>query len=169
MNRWKLTVEYDGTDFVGWSRQPGQRTVQGSIEACIQQIFQHEVTLAVSGRTDAGVHAFGQVAAFSSPKNKDADRIRIGLNGLLPDDIAIVSVEPVGIDFEPRFGRVQSVTDTLGLSVPHVVRYGGIRSGMSQNHLTWRKCIKPHKRFSVSMISAAFVRVGARLRMQYVG
>ena len=88
---------------MGWSRQPGQRTVQGTIEQCIQQIFQHEVTLSVSGRTDSGVHAFAQVAAFSSPKNKDVEKIRISLNGLLPEDVAIIEVEAMGLDFEPRF------------------------------------------------------------------
>lgn len=101
--RWKLVVEYDGSDFVGWSRQPEQRTIQGSIEACLAQLCQHSAGVSVSGRTDAGVHALGQVAAFTTTKRWDAEKLRIGMNALLPADIAIVSVALVRPDFEPRF------------------------------------------------------------------
>lgn len=101
--RWKLVVEYDGTDFVGWSRQPGHRSVQGAIEACLEQILQHPVTLSVSGRTDAGVHARGQVAAFSTHKVREPKRVTLSLNGLLPPDVAIVHSELMPESFEPRF------------------------------------------------------------------
>jgi tRNA pseudouridine38-40 synthase len=101
--RWKLVVEYDGTEFVGWSRQPGQRTIQGCIEETLTQLFQHPIQVAGSGRTDAGVHALGQVAGFTAPKKRDPESIRLGLNGLLPHDISVVSVQRVGLDFEPRF------------------------------------------------------------------
>ena len=101
--RWKIVVEYDGTDFVGWSRQPGQRTIQGCLEACLAQLLQHPVQVSVSGRTDAGVHALGQVAGFTTYKLRDPFKFQTGMNALLPPDISVLSAECVRPDFEPRF------------------------------------------------------------------
>jgi len=101
--RWKLVVEYDGSDFAGWSRQPGQRTIQGCMESCLAQLFQESINVSVSGRTDAGVHALGQVAGFTTTKDRDGDKLRIGMNALLPKDVSVVSIERARPDFEPRF------------------------------------------------------------------
>lgn len=65
--RWKLIVEYDGSDFVGWSRQPNQRSVQGAIEGCLEQILQHPIKVSVSGRTDAGGTCLGSGRSVYDP------------------------------------------------------------------------------------------------------
>jgi tRNA pseudouridine38-40 synthase len=101
--RWKLILEYDGTGFVGWSRQRGLRSIQGEVEGVLERLLQHPVQLDVSGRTDAGVHALGQVAAFTTDKIRSPNKMRIGLNALLPPEIACVqAIETTG-DFHPRF------------------------------------------------------------------
>jgi len=101
--RWKLVLEYDGTLFKGWARQPGVRTVQGELEAVLQQLFQHPVHVIASGRTDAGVHALRQVASFATHKARPAEKVFTGLNALLAEDVACVEVEPADLNFRPRF------------------------------------------------------------------
>lgn len=93
----RLTIEYDGTDFAGWAVQPGRRTVQGDLEAALATLLEVPVALAVAGRTDAGVHAWGQVAAYAGPPV----RLR-SLNALLGPDIAVLACEPAAEDFDPR-------------------------------------------------------------------
>ncbi|MBN2798754.1 MAG: tRNA pseudouridine(38-40) synthase TruA [Deltaproteobacteria bacterium] len=100
--RWKLTLEYDGTDFHGWSIQPNGRTVQGELEVALAQLLRHEVQVAGSGRTDAGVHAAGQVAAFTTSAERTPDNILRGLNAMLPGDLAVVRAERVHLGFDPR-------------------------------------------------------------------
>lgn len=93
----RLTIEYDGTDFAGWARQPGHRTVQGVLEAALRVLLVAPVALKVAGRTDAGVHAWGQVAAYPGPPV----RLR-GLNALLPDDVTVLACEEAPEGFDPR-------------------------------------------------------------------
>lgn len=100
--RWRIVLEYDGTDFEGWQIQPGRRTIQGELEAALARILGHPSPVLVSGRTDAGVHAEGQVAAFDAAVERSADAIRAGLNGELPPDLACVRAEPAVPDFDPR-------------------------------------------------------------------
>lgn len=100
--RFRLVLEYDGAGFVGWEVQPGQRSIQGEVERALATILQHPVRVAVSGRTDSGVHAVGQVAAFSTTAERSPDKLRDGLNALLPPDIACRSAERVAPDFDPR-------------------------------------------------------------------
>jgi tRNA pseudouridine38-40 synthase len=94
----RLLIEYDGTDFAGWARQPGQRTVQAELERALAIVLRMpEVHLTVAGRTDAGVHAWGQVASYEgSPA-----RVR-SLNALLPHDVAVLSCEEAGPGFDAR-------------------------------------------------------------------
>ena len=86
----KVTLEYDGTGFSGWAAQPGLRTVEGELRAALDRVFPRWSGLAVAGRTDAGVHALGQVASFVAEGGPPAERSPQALNGVLPDDIAAV-------------------------------------------------------------------------------
>lgn len=103
MRKIRLVVEYDGTTLSGWQRQANAPTVQQHLEEALAQILQHEVTVAGASRTDAGVHARGQVAAFETDRPIPLHGIRRGLNSLLPDVIAIRSADEVPLDFHPRF------------------------------------------------------------------
>jgi tRNA pseudouridine38-40 synthase len=99
----KLTLEYDGTDFAGWAAQPGQRTVEGELRTALDQVFPGWTGLAVAGRTDAGVHALAQVASFSGTAGPPPARAPVALNGVLPGDIAVVAAEEAEDGFHARF------------------------------------------------------------------
>lgn len=98
----KLVLAYDGTDYAGWQVQPGQRTVQETLAAAIERVTREEVTVHGSGRTDAGVHALGQVATFVSNSPIPAANLIIALNDTLPNNIRVLSAEEVAEDFHPR-------------------------------------------------------------------
>lgn len=100
--RWKLTVEYDGGAYVGWERQPNGPSIQQLLEEAAAPLVGHAVRIEGSGRTDAGVHAEGQVAAFSTTTERPAKAVRDGLNARLPADVAVVAAELVEPDFDPR-------------------------------------------------------------------
>ena len=96
----KLTLEYDGRDFAGWARQPGRRTVQEELERALAVVLRRRseaVSLAVAGRTDAGVHAWGQVASYDGPPAPPHK-----LNALLPDDVSVLASEAVAPGFSAR-------------------------------------------------------------------
>jgi tRNA pseudouridine38-40 synthase len=97
----RLEIAYDGTRFAGWAAQPGQRTVQGELEAALGRIAGEEVALAVAGRTDAGVHATGQVASFEH-RRELPDRFAERLNAVLPRDLAVRAAEPAPEGFDAR-------------------------------------------------------------------
>jgi tRNA pseudouridine38-40 synthase len=99
----KLLLEYDGTAYVGWQRQENGKSVQGEIESVIRQILQEDVNVIGAGRTDAGVHARGQVANFRTQSSIDLHQIKGGLNGLLPLDIVVHTTEEVPFDFHARY------------------------------------------------------------------
>jgi tRNA pseudouridine38-40 synthase len=99
----KLTLEYDGTGFRGWARQPGQRTVEGVVRQSLDAVFPRWEGLAVAGRTDAGVHATGQVASVGVEGGPPAERAAEALNAALPDDVAVISAQEVERDFHARF------------------------------------------------------------------
>ena len=104
MNRVKATVAYDGTNFAGYQLQPGLRTVQLEIDKALVKIHKDEKVHSVaSGRTDAGVHANGQVFHFDTPLSLPPDRWQMALNVLLPTDIRIVDVVYVNEDFHARY------------------------------------------------------------------
>jgi len=91
--RWlKLTVAYDGTDYAGWQIQPDKPTVQGVIEATWQSLTQEVVRVTAAGRTDAGVHALGQVVGVSTQTDRSNDELQRGLNALLPEDVVVLAV-----------------------------------------------------------------------------
>jgi tRNA pseudouridine38-40 synthase len=103
MRRIKILVSYDGTGYHGWQVQPGLPTIQGALEQAISQIEGRPAPVAGSGRTDAGVHAVAQVAAFSIQNPIPVDNLRRALNRLLPRDIRVLRVEEAPPDFHPRF------------------------------------------------------------------
>ncbi len=102
MRTLKLTIEYDGTEYQGWQVQPNGLTIQGVLEETLKKLTGEEVRLIGSGRTDAGVHALGQVAHFKTNSRMDLHSMEKALNSLLPKDIVIRAVEEVKGDFHAR-------------------------------------------------------------------
>lgn len=102
MRNIKLTIEYDGKDFNGWQKQPTKLNIQGTIEQAIKQITGEEVQLDASGRTDAGVHAFGQVANFKTNSQIPIDKFAIAINSKLKRSIVIKKAEEVDERFHSR-------------------------------------------------------------------
>ena len=102
--RWKLTLEYDGAGFCGWQRQANGLSVQQALEEAIQKFSGESVTAQAAGRTDAGVHARGQVAHFDLAKETNADTVRDAINfHLQPHRVAALKAETVSEDFHARF------------------------------------------------------------------
>ena len=97
----RLDIEYDGSAYSGWAAQPGLRTVQGELEAALETVLRERVELTVAGRTDAGVHARGQVASFRTAALVPGDLAR-RLNGLTADDVAVTAAKPVPEGFDAR-------------------------------------------------------------------
>lgn len=99
--RYLLLLGYDGTDFCGWQDQPGKRTVQGAAEEAAKTLFGKPVRVTASGRTDAGVHAFGQVASFDAETSVPADKLVFCFNRLLPPDVkALASAAAPSEEFD---------------------------------------------------------------------
>jgi tRNA pseudouridine38-40 synthase len=98
----KLTVEYDGTDYYGWQIQRSGKTVQAVLEKAVSTLVGRPTRIIGSGRTDAGVHAFGQVANFKSDKDLHPYRVQRALNALTPEDVTIKTVEIVPDSFDAR-------------------------------------------------------------------
>ncbi|MBA3243760.1 MAG: tRNA pseudouridine(38-40) synthase TruA [Actinobacteria bacterium] len=101
--RLKLTLEYDGTGFRGWARQPGARTVESAVREACDELFRSWSKLAVAGRTDTGVHALGQVISVEVEGGPPPDRVARALNALLPDDVAVARAEEAAADFDARY------------------------------------------------------------------
>jgi tRNA pseudouridine38-40 synthase len=99
----KLVLEYDGTDFRGWARQPGERTVEGVVRQALDAVFPRWEGLGVAGRTDAGVHATGQAASVDVQGGPPPDRAAEALNAALPDDVVVLFAEEAPTGFHARF------------------------------------------------------------------
>ena len=102
MPRLKLTLEYDGTAYVGWQRQLNGKSVQEVVEHALSELLGAPISTFAAGRTDAGVHALGQVLAFDAPRALPPTAYLRGLSALLPEDIAVVGATEVPADFDPR-------------------------------------------------------------------
>ena len=110
MTRYKLTLEYDGAGFVGWQRQENGPSLQAALEAAVLGFCGEAVTVHGAGRTDAGVHALGQVAHVDLAKETDADAVRDALNAhLKPAAVAVLAAEVVDGDFHARFSALERV------------------------------------------------------------
>ena len=140
----KLRVEYDGTAFHGWQSQRGDRTVQDELEAALGKITGQEVAVTGAGRTDAGVHAAGQVAHVKLDTALSPMRLRLALNSRLADDVRVQDIEPVGPDFHARFSAVRrrysyalaTVQPVIGRqyvwSPRHIPKHGLDREALAQ-------------------------------------
>lgn len=100
--RYMLRVAYDGTEYCGWQIQPGLRTVEGTLKSALYKLMGAEVPMIGASRTDAGVHAEGNVAVFDCDTTIPADKIKYALNNLLPEDVVVVESKQVEADFHPR-------------------------------------------------------------------
>ena len=107
MRNIKLTIEYDGKDFNGWQKQPNKLNIQGEIEKAIYNITKEKVDLIGSGRTDAGVHALGQIANFKTNSNISIEKLPLALNSQLKNSIIIKKAEVVDERFHSRYNAKQ--------------------------------------------------------------
>ncbi|MBM3284796.1 MAG: tRNA pseudouridine(38-40) synthase TruA [Candidatus Aminicenantes bacterium] len=99
---YKLTLSYDGTAFSGWQRQPGKRTVQGALEEALDRIAGKKIPVCGAGRTDAGVHARGQVANFRARLRLEKEELLRALNAILPEDVRVLSIRRAPSGFHAR-------------------------------------------------------------------
>lgn len=106
MRNIKIILEYDGTDFRGWQKQEGRRTIQGTLEEALGMVLGKGVSVHGAGRTDAGVHAWGQVCHFLCETRLSAQRLARAASACLPEDIRIREADEVDLDFHARFSAV---------------------------------------------------------------
>ena len=128
MPTFKLTLAYDGSDFAGWQRQPAKRTVQGELEAAIERVTGQGSKCIASGRTDAGVHALGQVVSFSSATHLATDVLTKALNAELPEDMLVFSVEPVPDTFH-------ALRDAVRKRYRYVIEDGRLRDLFARRYV----------------------------------
>jgi len=107
MRNIKLFIEYDGTGYHGWQRQPKLDTIQELIEKAIQKITNERAVLIGSGRTDSGVHALEQIANFKTSSQIGTEKMTKAINSILPDDIAIIKSEDVEISFHSQHDSIR--------------------------------------------------------------
>jgi len=119
MRNIKLVLEYDGSAFFGFQRQPGRPTIQESLEKALSAFFDRKMKIAsASGRTDAGVHAAGQVVNFKTSSDRDLRKIQKGLNAHLPPEIVVKSAEEVPADFHARYNAKSKVYEYRAWNSP---------------------------------------------------
>jgi tRNA pseudouridine38-40 synthase len=126
----RLTLEYDGTGFRGWARQPGERTVEAALRDALDAVVPGWSGLAVAGRTDAGVHATGQVASLDVDGGPPAERLAQALNTTLPHDVAVVAAEEAPEGFHARFSATAR-------SYRYVVLVGRERAPLRARRVLW--------------------------------
>jgi len=129
MRTLKLTVSYDGTAYAGWQVQADQPTVQGTLEAAIASVIGQSVRVLASGRTDAGVHALGQVVAFQAETDLSPEVLRRALNAVLPPDIAVLDAADVHEGFHPT-------SHALRKRYRYVIHNGPVRD-VFRRHYCW--------------------------------
>lgn len=105
----KLIIEYDGTAYVGWQRQPNQPTIQAALETALTRITQQHISVIAAGRTDAGVHARGQVVSFQCDKPIPIHKWGLAINSALPHDISVLSSEEVPESFHARYSAKEKL------------------------------------------------------------
>ncbi|MEB3327965.1 MAG: tRNA pseudouridine(38-40) synthase TruA [Candidatus Sericytochromatia bacterium] len=130
MHTVRMLVSYDGTDLLGWQIQSRGRTVQGELEAALKKVLKADVRTAAAGRTDAGVHAVGQVVSFVTPRALPASAWVPALNSVLPRDIAVLRAEEVSPDFHARHSAVHR-------SYRYAIVHRGPRMPLQARHASW--------------------------------
>jgi tRNA pseudouridine38-40 synthase len=127
MRNIKLTLAYDGSEYAGWQVQPNGVSVQSCVEAAIEKLTQQKTGVLVAGRTDAGVHALGQVASFQTESKIPCKNIQTGLQRFLPDSICVREVAEVAPDFHATYSAVQKryryVIHNSSVNFPFLKRY----------------------------------------------
>ncbi|MBV8074715.1 MAG: tRNA pseudouridine(38-40) synthase TruA [Candidatus Eremiobacteraeota bacterium] len=116
LTTYRLVVEYDGTEFHGFQVQPGIRTVGGELEGALCALFHTQIALAAAGRTDAGVHASGQVVSFKSERDFPVGRLALALNSALPPDLSVREAALVEDGFSARFDAHERIYEYLILN-----------------------------------------------------
>lgn len=146
----KLVVAYDGTAYLGWQKTPTGPSIEAALQAVLEQILQEPIQLQAASRTDAGVHARGQVVNFITNKIRSSlNRLHISLNGLLPPDIAILSVDEETPTFHPTL-------DCIGKEYRYTISYGPTQ--LPQHRLyAWHY---PHQLDRTAMAEAAAILQG---------
>jgi tRNA pseudouridine38-40 synthase len=132
MRNIRLLIEYDGTDYCGWQVQPGKPTVQQALLDAIRQVTGESVTLIGAGRTDAGVHAEGQVANFRTETRISAEQLPLALNSGLPDDIVVKEAAEVPLAFHAQF-------DARGKTYRYLIWNSRFRPALNRHRQAWVK------------------------------
>lgn len=143
MATFRLTLAYDGTDFAGWQRQPDKRTIQEELEAALQRITGQRPKCIASGRTDAGVHALGQVVSFSSDTRHEPEVLTKALNAELPDDMLVFEVSRVPDGFH-------ALRDAVRKRYRYTIEDGRLRDLFARRYL-WHI----YQRLNVESMQAA--------------
>lgn len=130
MTVWKLLIEYDGTRYHGWQEQKSARTVAGEVRKAAEDVFQSPVELSGAGRTDAGVHALGQVARLKAPPHAKPRNLQYALNDRLPPDIHVLRVKEVAATFNPRYDAVARY---------YIYQLSRRRSAFAKKYVWWVK------------------------------
>ncbi|HET7396605.1 MAG TPA: tRNA pseudouridine(38-40) synthase TruA [Gammaproteobacteria bacterium] len=144
MPRFALGVEYDGTEFMGWQRQPhAGRTVQGYLEAALSRVANHPVATVCAGRTDTGVHASAQVVHFDSDAKRELRNWLLGLNANLPADISANWIMPVADDFHARFSA-------RARHYRYTILNRTTRPALARTRATWTHRPLDHERMQVA-------------------
>ena len=125
-----LSIEYDGKSYHGWQEQKNPNTIQGKIQESIYKFSQEKVKLFVAGRTDAGVHATGQIAHFETNVDRTEERWLFGLNSLLPNDIKINYVKFMSAEFNARFSA-------LNRSYRYIIYNSRVKPCINRNKVSW--------------------------------
>jgi len=125
----KITVAYDGTGYAGWQVQPDAKTIQGTLEDAWARVTGERIRLTASGRTDAGVHALGQVVSLQTATHLDNDSLQRALCAILPDDIAVLSVEDAVDDFH-------AIRNAVSKRYRYRIDNGRVRDVLSRRY-TW--------------------------------
>jgi tRNA pseudouridine38-40 synthase len=129
----KLTLEYVGTNFAGWQVQDNGRTVQEELQKALLKLYKQKITAAGSGRTDSGVHALGQVASYRADMHLPDRGVVLGLNSMLPDDMAVIKCEDVPSDFHAQYSAVSK-------TYLYKIHASPVRSAIHADRSWWVKC-----------------------------
>ena len=148
MARYQIIVSYDGTNFYGSQRQGLKRTVQGELEKALTRIGWAGKSILMAGRTDTGVHASGQVAAFDLDWNHELFRLLKAINSHLPEDLVVREISPVAASFHPRF-------DAVSRTYRYCLFTSGIRNPLRERY-AWR--VWPEPQFQLLEKAAAMTR-----------
>ena len=157
---WRLDLAYEGTAYRGWARQPGQTTVQGVLEDALAVVLRERVRLSVAGRTDAGVHAWAQVASFETSRAAvEPERLRRSLNALLPPDVAVARVTPAPPGFSARAARSRTYVYSLWVSPVKPLRerdvVWALRGGVDATALAAAAALLPGRRDFAALTPSA--------------